>query len=73
MAFLGDKRYVEIVFDPLKWAVVVGDGGKATWTSISPSAGCVVTKSDGGTQPHVNCPPGSKVTTTNGTAILEIL
>ncbi len=72
MAYLGDKRYVKIEFDPGKWSPAVGEGGVVVWNCTA-VGGCTVTKTDGGTQQHLNCPVGSKVTTTNGTAVLEIL
>lgn len=71
MGFLADKRYIEIVFDAGKWDAAIGEGGVVVWTPNDPTAGFIVTKSDHGTQEHTNCPPGTTVTTTGGTAIIK--
>ena len=68
MAYLADKRYKKIEFTPGKWTKVIGEHGEVTWTSSDPAASCTITEIDGNLQTHNNCPTGSTITTTGGTA-----
>lgn len=72
MAFQGDKRYKEITFEAGKWQSSVGEHGIVTWTPSAPPCGFVVHLAAGGTQTHENCPPGTTVETTHGTAVINI-
>ncbi|MFI5402778.1 MAG: hypothetical protein ACHQ1G_07575 [Planctomycetota bacterium] len=74
--FDGDKRYTEIEFAPGKWDHSIGANGVVTWTPKPGNpTGCnaVITKSDGTTQTHNNCQPGSTIETTHGTAVVHVV
>lgn len=72
--FDGDKRYVEITFEPGKWNSSIGAGGVVTWTpkpGMTPDVSVKLVNNE--IQTHNDCGGASSVTTTNGTAVIHIV